>query len=84
MLRENWTAFSITVDKYFLPLQSNFCVRLEVVSHYISQNLEAVDHLVSEIKNYNECHMAFSHKYTWILLDHLKSLEPDDQIASLK
>ena len=28
MLHENWTTFSITVNKYFLPLQSNFFCKI--------------------------------------------------------
>ena len=52
MLREKWIALFVTVSKYFLPLESNFFVRFEAVSHYISKNLEAVDHLVSEIKGF--------------------------------
>ena len=67
MLRENWPIFSFAVTKYFLPLQSNFVVRLEAVSHFISQNLEAIDHPVSEINNYTDRRVAFSHKYAWIL-----------------
>ena len=51
MLRENKTKFSITVNKYFLPLQLSFFVRLKAVSHFIAQNLEAIDHPVLEIKN---------------------------------
>ena len=62
MLSENWTTFSITIKKYFLPLQSNFFVRLKAVLHFILQNLEAIDHPVTEIKNYNDRHMTFSHK----------------------
>ena len=50
MLRENWTTFSITVNKYFLPLQSKLFVKLKAVSHFILQNWEAIDHPVSEIK----------------------------------
>ena len=67
MLRESWTTFSITVNQYSLPLQSNFFVRLKTVSHFISQNLEAIDHPIPEMKNYNDFHMVFSHKYTGIL-----------------
>ena len=67
MLRKNWSTISITINKYSLPLQSNFAIRLKAVSHLISQTLEAIDHSVPEIKNYNHRHMAFSHKYTWIL-----------------
>ena len=67
MLRENWTTFSIIVNEYFLPLLSNFLLRFKAVSHFISQNLEAIDPPVPEIKNYNDRHMAFSHKYTWTL-----------------
>ena len=67
MLREIWTTFSITVNKCFLPLQWNFSVRLTAVSHFVSQNLQAIDHPVPEINNYHNCHMAFLHKYTWIL-----------------
>ena len=51
MLFKNWTEFSITVNKYILPLQSNFFVRLKTDSHFISQNLEAIDRPVPEIKN---------------------------------
>ena len=54
MRRENWITFFITVDKHFLPLQSNFFVRLKAVSYSISQNLEAIDHPVLEIKNYSD------------------------------
>ena len=64
MLRENWTTFPITVKKYFLPRQSNFNVSLKAVKHFISQNLEAFDHPVLEIKSYNDRQMTFSHKYT--------------------
>ena len=71
MLRENWITFPITVNKYFLPRQSNFFVKLKTVSHFISPNLEAIDRPVPEIKNYNDCHMSFSQKYTWILLEKL-------------
>ena len=39
MLRENLPTFSITINKYSLPLQSKSVVRLKAVSHYISQNL---------------------------------------------
>ena len=60
MLREKWTTFFSIVNKYFLPLQSNFCVRFEAVSHFISQNFEAIDHPFTEIKNYNDRHMVFS------------------------
>ena len=67
MLLENWTTFSITVNKYFLPLQSNFVVRLKAVSYFDSQNLEGIDHPLPDIKNYNYRHMAFSQKYTRIL-----------------
>ena len=67
VLRENWTTFSITINKYFWPPQSSLFVRLKAVSQFISQNLGATDHPVPEIKNYNDRHMAFSHKYTWIL-----------------
>ena len=59
MLRENWPTFFITVDKYFLSLQSNSFVRLKAVLHFISRILEAIDHPVSEIKNYNDCHIEF-------------------------
>ena len=38
MLRENWTKFSITVNKYLSPIQSNFFVRLKTMSHFILQN----------------------------------------------
>ena len=62
MLRENWPQFSITVSKYFLPLQSNFPVRLKTVLHIISQNLKAIDRPVPEIKHYNDRHIAFSQK----------------------
>ena len=67
MLLEKWPTFSITVNKYFLPLRLKFNVRLKAVLRFISQNLEGIDHPVSEIKNYNDRHIAFSHKYTWIL-----------------
>ena len=67
ILCENWTSFSITVNKYFLPLQSNSFIRLKVVLRLISQNLQDIDHPVPEIKKYNDRHMAFLHKYTWIL-----------------
>ena len=60
MLRENWATFIITVNKCFLPLQWKLVVKLKAVSHFISQNLEAIDHPVSEIKNYDYCSMAFS------------------------
>ena len=60
MLCENWTTFSITENKYFLRLQSKFFVRLKAVSHSISQNLEAIDHAVPEIKNYNYRHGIFA------------------------
>ena len=50
MLHENLPTFSITVSKYFLPLQSNFFLRLKAVSHFISQNLKAIDGPVPEIK----------------------------------
>ena len=54
MIRENWTTFFITsVNKYYLPLQSNFLVKLKAISHCISQNLEVIDHPVPEIKSYN-------------------------------
>ena len=59
MLRENWTIFSIVVNKYFLPRESNFYVRLKAVSHFISQNLEAINRPDPKVKNNN--------KYTWIL-----------------
>ena len=59
MLRENWTTFSITVNKYFFLLQSNFSVRLKAVWHFISQILEEIDHPVPEIKNYHDRHMCF-------------------------
>ena len=36
VLREKWTTFSITVNKYLLPLQSNFVVGLKVGFHFIS------------------------------------------------
>ena len=62
-LWENWPIFSIIINKYFLPRRSNFFVRLNAVSYFISQNLEVIDYLVPEIKNYNYLHMAFSHKY---------------------
>ena len=67
MLRKNWSTLFITVSKDFLPLQSNSFVSLKAVQHFISQNLEAIDHPVPEIKNYNDRHVAFPHKYTWIL-----------------
>ena len=73
MLLENSTTFFITVNKYFLPLQSNFFVRFKadltstLHPHFISQNLEAMAHPVPEIKNYNDYDIGFSHKYTWIL-----------------
>ena len=67
MLREKWTRFSITVNKYVLPLESNIFVRLKAISHFILQNLEAINRPVSEIENYNDCHMALLHEYTWIL-----------------
>ena len=67
MLREKWPTFSITVNKFILPLQLNFVVRFKAASHFISRNLEAVDHPVPEITNYNDHHVEFSHKYTWIL-----------------
>ena len=57
MLCKNWTTISITVNKYFLPLQPNFYVRSKAVSHFVSQNLEAIDRPVLEIKNYNDHHM---------------------------
>ena len=38
ILRENWTTFSITVNKYSISLQSNFFLRLKAVSQFISQN----------------------------------------------
>ena len=51
MLRESWTTFSITVNKYFLPLQSKFTVRLKAVLYFISWNLQAIDYPVPEIEN---------------------------------
>ena len=36
MLREHLTTFFITVNKYFLPLQSNFFVTMKAVLHFIS------------------------------------------------
>ena len=72
MLRENWPTFSITVNKYFIPIKSNFFSRLKAVSHFFLQNLEAIDRPVPEIKNYNDRHMAFSHKYIWILWKNYK------------
>ena len=48
--------------KYLLPPQSNCFVRLKSVSHFISQNLEAIDHPVPERKNY-DCYMEFSQKH---------------------
>ena len=62
MLRENWTTVFITVNEYFLPLQPNLLVTLEAVSRFISQNLKAIHHPVPEIRNYNDCHAAFSHQ----------------------
>ena len=56
MLRENWTTFSITANKYFLPTQSNFIIRFKAISHFTSQNLEAIDQPVPEIKNDNDRH----------------------------
>ena len=50
ILRENWTTFFITVNKYFSPLLTKFFVRLTAALHFISQNSEAIDHLVPEIK----------------------------------
>ena len=50
MLHENWPTFSITVNKYFLPLQSNFFVKFKGLLHFISQNLEAIDRPVPVIK----------------------------------
>ena len=35
ILCENWTIFSITVNRYFLPLQSNFHARLKAVLHFV-------------------------------------------------
>ena len=67
MLRLNWSTFSMTVNKYFIPIASNFFLRLEAFSHFFSQHLYAIDHPVPVIKNYNDRYMAFSHKYTWIL-----------------
>ena len=61
MLCENWTTFNITIHKYFLTLQSKFYGRLKVVSHFMSQNLEAIDHPLPEINNYNDRHMVFQH-----------------------
>ena len=52
MLRENWTMFSITVNKYILPFQPNFAVRLWAVLHFDSQNLESLDHSISEIERF--------------------------------
>ena len=49
ILRENETTFSITVNKYFLPLESNSFLRLKATSDFISQNLGAIDHPVPEI-----------------------------------
>ena len=63
MLCENWPTSSITVNKYFLLLESTFFVSLKTVSHFIWQNLEAIDHPIPEIKNYNDRHMTFLHKY---------------------
>ena len=57
-LPENWATFFITVNKFFLPLQSNLFVKLKAGQHFISQNLEAIDRPVPEIKNYNHLNMA--------------------------
>ena len=56
-----------TVKKYFVPFQLNFFVGLKTVSHFYSQNLEVIDHLVPEIKNYYYRHMAYSHLHLNIL-----------------
>ena len=67
MLCENWLTFYITVNKYLLPLEWNFFVRLKSVLHNVSQHLEAIDHSIPEIKIYNHRHLVLLHKYTWIL-----------------
>ena len=64
MLRENRPTFSIEVNKYCLPLQSNFFLKSEVVLHFILQNLQAINHAIPEIENYNDRHKAFPHQYT--------------------
>ena len=64
MLGGNRPTFPITVNEYFLPLQSNFLVKLKAISHFILQNLGAFDHPVAEMKNYNDRHMAFSSEYS--------------------
>ena len=46
MLRENGIIFSISANKYFLPLQSNIFLKLKAVSHFTSRNWEAIDHPV--------------------------------------
>ena len=67
MLRENWTTFSITVNKYFLPLQSKFFCKFKGCFALLLTKFKDNWQSSSRKKNYNDCHMEFSHKYIWIL-----------------
>ena len=63
MLRENWTTFSITINNYFLPLQSNFFCKIEGCFTLHLAKFRGNWPSSSGDKNYNVRHMAFLHKY---------------------